>query len=127
MSVQLDHMSSAFIPAEAPVCRPSCLIACVHPHEIYRSTNFVNLQFAPTHKVVMKDDNWCQNLFNLLVCIFLIYCKPKFLWKLKQHEIRLKCLHQRSNLMQISRAFNLKVRVMTKKPRLLLRVFLCII
>ena len=29
----------------------------------------MNLQFAPAHKVLMKYDNWCQNLFNLLVCI----------------------------------------------------------
>ena len=29
----------------------------------------MNLQFAPAHKVVMKDDNWCQNLFSLL-CAF---------------------------------------------------------
>ena len=27
----------------------------------------MSLQFAPAHKVVMKDEKWCQNLFNLLV------------------------------------------------------------
>ena len=32
----------------------------------------MNLQFAPAYKVAMKDDNSCQNLFNLLMCIFLI-------------------------------------------------------
>ena len=32
----------------------------------------MNLQSAPAHKVAMKDDKWFQNLFNLLVCIFLI-------------------------------------------------------
>ena len=54
----------------------SCLIAgytptCSHD-EILRSTSCTNLYFKPAHKVVMKDDNWCQNLFNLLMFIFLI-------------------------------------------------------
>ena len=30
----------------------------------------MNLEFTPAHKGVMQDDNWCQNLFNLLICIF---------------------------------------------------------
>ena len=51
----------------------SCLIACgvVHSLVNVRFTNCMNLQFAPAHKVVINDDNWCQNLFTLLVCIFL--------------------------------------------------------
>ena len=33
----------------------------------------MNLQLAPSaHKVAMKDENSCQNLFNLYVRIFLI-------------------------------------------------------
>ena len=33
----------------------------------------MNLQFTtPAHKVVMKNDNWCQNFFDLPVRIFLI-------------------------------------------------------
>ena len=27
----------------------------------------MNLQFTSAHKVTMKDDNCCQNVFNLLV------------------------------------------------------------
>ena len=27
----------------------------------------MNLQFTSAHKVIMKDGNWCQNLFNLHV------------------------------------------------------------
>ena len=41
------------------------LIACVYTNiEIWKSTNCMNLQFAPGDKVVMvmKDDNWCQTL-----------------------------------------------------------------
>ena len=29
----------------------------IHPHETWRSTNCMNVQFAPAHKVVIKDDN----------------------------------------------------------------------
>ena len=50
----------------------SRLIACVHTYEICRSTNRMHLQSAQGHKVVPQDGNWCQNLFSLLVCIFLI-------------------------------------------------------
>ena len=42
-----------------PVRRP-CLIArsvYMHPHGILRSTNCMNLQSTPAHKVVMKDEN----------------------------------------------------------------------
>ena len=35
----------------------------------------MDLQFAPAHKVVMKDYNSSQNLFSLLVYIFLISTK----------------------------------------------------
>ena len=30
--------------------------------EIWRSTNCVNLQFAPAEKVLLKIDDWCQTL-----------------------------------------------------------------
>ena len=32
----------------------------------------MNLHFTPSHKVLMKDDNWCQTLLNLL-CLTLVY------------------------------------------------------
>ena len=42
------------------------------------------------------------------------WSKPKFLWQLKQHKVRFKCLHQAtSNLVQITTAFSLKIRVIT--------------
>ena len=45
---------------------------CVYTHnEIWWSTNYMNLQFAPPEKVVLKDENWYQ-IVNLLVRIFLI-------------------------------------------------------
>ena len=51
----------------------SSLIAWrIHPLENGSSTNPMNLQLAPAHKMVMKDDNWFQNFLNLLVFIFLI-------------------------------------------------------
>ena len=35
----------------------------IHPQgEIWRYTNYMNLQFEPAEKVVMKDQNWCQTL-----------------------------------------------------------------
>ena len=45
----------------------------IHQHENWRCPQTgMNLKVAPAHKVAMKDDNWCQNLFNLLVRILLI-------------------------------------------------------
>ena len=44
--------------------------------DILRSNNFMNLYSTPSHKVVMKDDNWChQNLLNLLMCFLALVFK----------------------------------------------------
>ena len=33
----------------------------------------MNLWFKLSHKVVIKDDNWYENLLNLLMCLDLVY------------------------------------------------------
>ena len=67
---------SPFYMGRLPLCVDLFLLhslCALHPHEIWRSISCMSLQFTPAYKVVMKDENWCQNLFFLLVCIFLMY------------------------------------------------------
>ena len=33
----------------------------------------MNFKFTLSPKAVMKDDNWCQDLLNLLMCLALVY------------------------------------------------------
>ena len=33
-------------------------------------TAWICMELPPAHKVAMKDYNWCQHLFNLLVSIY---------------------------------------------------------
>ena len=73
-------------------------------HQLYESVIYTSSQSGIERWQLMSKLVQFTSAFS--------WFNPKFLWQLKQHEVRFKCLHTtRSILVEITFSFSLQIRV----------------